>query len=92
MKTIEQIKKGCGKRIITPDMILGCGDISFANEILYCPTCQAQLTQAEEFLKLIENLNIRFRKENIPQRLSGDEFNDLWEEELKQATKGKEKE
>jgi len=34
-------------------------------------------------LKTIEDLNEEFRKNNIPQRMSGDEFNDYWEEQLR---------
>jgi len=34
-------------------------------------------------LKTLKDLNEEFRKDNIPQRLSGDEFNDYWEEKLK---------
>ena len=34
-------------------------------------------------LKTLKDLNEQFRKDNIPQRLSGDEFNDFWEEILK---------
>jgi|SRR3989304_583502 len=39
----------------------------------------------EEILKEITALNQKFRKDNTTQRLSGDEFNDLWEEELREA-------
>lgn len=34
-------------------------------------------------LKNLKDLNEEFRKDNIPQRLSGDEFNDYWQEQLK---------
>ena len=34
--------------------------------------------------KTLKDLNEEFRKENIPQRLSRDEFNDYWEERLKE--------
>ena len=37
----------------------------------------------KKVIEEIEKLNESFRKDNIPQRLSGDEFNDKWEEELK---------
>lgn len=36
-----------------------------------------------EELKTVEDINEEFRKDNTPQRLSGDEFNDMWEEKLK---------
>jgi len=49
-----------------------------------------RLTALKDVLKLIKNLNINFRKDNTPQRLSGDEFNDLWEEELKARITGEE--
>jgi len=41
----------------------------------------------EEVEKIIESLNEEFRKDNVPQKLSGDEFNDLWEEKLKSKIK-----
>lgn len=34
-------------------------------------------------LKTLKDLNEEFRKDNIPQRLSGDEFNDYWEDKIK---------
>jgi len=37
----------------------------------------------KKVIEEIEKLNESFRKDNIPQKLSGDEFNDKWEEELK---------
>jgi len=37
----------------------------------------------KKVFEIAEKLNEKFRKDNTPQRLSGDEFNDIWEEELK---------
>ena len=43
-------------------------------------------------LKTLKDVNEEFRKNNVPQILSGDEFNDLWEDRLKlEAVKWKEK-
>jgi len=45
-----------------------------------------QLTRQDtikEAKKIAEDLNNRFRKDNTYVRLSADEFNDAWEEELK---------
>ena len=39
-------------------------------------------------LKTLKDLNEKFRKDNIPQRLSGDEFNDYWENILRAVALG----
>ena len=44
---------------------------------------QERQATIKQVIKEIEKLNESFRKDNIPQKLSGDEFNDKWEEELK---------
>ena len=49
---------------------------------------RTKLQTLKDVLKLVDGLNERFRKDNMPQRLSGDEFNDLWEEELKKEIEG----
>ncbi len=83
MKTEKELKEGCG------EIALQVGyNRTYCGERILCIKCKAKLETLQErnseVKQVIKDLNVRFRKDNTPQRLSGDEFNDLWEEKLLQ--------
>ena len=60
VKTLTEIKKGCGNIIIKEKYSIDCGGKVKDNwgiwNIIYCPTCQALLKQAQEFEKIMNEV------------------------------------
>ena len=57
IQTIKEIEKGCGIEFKLEDYIALkiCGNFyPYFKGIVLCPTCQAKLQQANEFLEMIE--------------------------------------
>lgn len=51
----------------------------FSEEVVSVDEIKEAVKEAN---KKIKELNTSFRKDNFPQRFSGDEFNDIWEERV----------
>jgi len=75
MKTLNEIKQGCGKEVNVIENEEGFGDLICCGEYLIrkstgkrvlqlCPSCQALLTQTEEIIGEIEKLEDRYNKES----------------------------
>jgi hypothetical protein len=52
MKTIAEIKKGCGRMFVKNGFEMFCCKTDFVEHL--CPTCQALLEQSQQFQKMIE--------------------------------------